>query len=118
MMKWAAAFGAVTVLALATGAATAEDWHRHFEYDRGPHRFGPRCEYGIRAHGESPLLAFGGGGGARKAEARAIRDWQEEAVHLFGPRFGDWNLAADRNVHCDVNGLNFVCVARGNPCRP
>jgi hypothetical protein len=103
---------------VATSVASADDWHRgDYEYFKGPHRFGPLCEYRIAAHGAAPLALFGGPREIRRAEARSIRDWEFEASRLFGPRYGGWELAAGKEVHCDVRGLQFVCTAAANPCR-
>ena len=108
---------AVIACAVATGAL-AQDWRRgEYEYFKGPHRFGPLCEYRIRARGSAPLALFGGAHQVRKAEARSIRDWEFEAARLFGPRYGAWDLAAGKELRCDVRGLEFVCVASAHPCR-
>lgn len=106
------------VMAIAATTASAQDWRRgDYEYFKEPHRFGPLCEYRIRAHGGAPLALFGGRREIRKAEARSIRDWEFEASRLFGERYGSWALAAGKELHCDVSGLEFVCTAAANPCR-
>ncbi len=85
--------------------------------DRGPHRFGPLCEYRIRAHGSAGVVLFGGGHQVRKAEARSVQDWEFEAARLFGPRYSSWALAVGRELRCDTRGLDFVCTASAHPCR-
>ena len=108
----------VAIGGIATTAASAEDWHRgDYEYFKVPHRFGPLCEYRIGAHGSAPLALFGGAREIRKAEMRSIRDWEFEAARLFGPRYGSWELAVGKELHCDVRGLQFVCAAVAHPCR-
>jgi hypothetical protein len=113
----------VAVVALIAGtvstAVSAQDWRRgEYEYFKGPHQFGPLCEYRIGAHGSAPWKLFGSAKEVRKAELRSIGDWEFEAARLFGPRYGHWDLAADKRVHCDVRGLEFVCSAVAYPCRP
>jgi hypothetical protein len=106
-------------LAVAGGVtgASAQDWRRDYEYDRGPHRFGPTCEYRIRAVGSAPVALFGGGAQAHRASARSIADWEYEAARLFGPRYANWELAAGKEVRCDARFLRFTCFASAHPCR-
>jgi hypothetical protein len=107
------------ILLIWSTAASAQEWRRgEFEYFKGPHRFGPHCEYRIGARGSAPVLLFGGAHQAHKAERRSIGDWEYEAGRLFGPQYARWELAMDRRVHCDVRGLEFVCTAVAHPCRP
>jgi hypothetical protein len=106
------------LVGLGAGGAMAEEWQRgEFSYDKAPHKFGPLCEYRIRAAGGAPLALFGGNKEVRKAEARSIKDWEGEASHLFGPRYGSWARAAGKEVHCEIKGLRFECFAAANPCR-
>src|SRR6516164_5678738 len=107
------------VAGTATTGAMAQEWRRgEYEYFKGPHRFGPHCEYRIGAHGTAPWRLFGSAKEVRKAELRSIGDWEFEAGRLFGPQYAHWELAADKRVHCDVRGLEFVCSAAAYPCRP
>jgi hypothetical protein len=115
---YATAAACVVLVSFGIPSARAQDWRRgEYEYRREPHRFGPLCEYGIRARGSAPVAFFGGAREVRKAEARSIRDWEFEASRLFGPRYGTWALAAGKELHCDARGLEFVCVAFAHPCR-
>jgi hypothetical protein len=108
----------VTIIAGAATVASAQDWRRgDYEYFKGPHAFGPLCEYRIRAQGGALVALFGGRHQVRKAEGRSIRDWEYEAARLFGPRYASWDLAAGKELHCDVRGLEFVCTASAHPCR-
>jgi hypothetical protein len=96
----------------------AQDWRRgEYEYFKESHRFGPLCEYRIRARGSAPVALFGGAHEVRKAEARSIRDWEFEAGRLFGPRYAGWALAMGKELRCDAKGLEFVCTATAHPCR-
>ena len=70
-----------------------------------------------RKRGEAPVDLFGGHHEAHKAEQRSINDWANEARRLFGERYGNWELAQGKDVHCNVRGAEFVCVAAANPCR-
>jgi hypothetical protein len=111
---------ASAVVSTAVGATSsfAQDWRRgEYEYFKEPHRFGPLCEYRIRARGSAPVALFGGAHEVRKAEARSIRDWEFEAGRLFGPRYAGWALAMGKELRCEVKGLEFVCTATANPCR-
>ena len=117
LMVWAGSAVLAAALSGAT-AANADDWRRgEFAYDKGEHRFGPDCEYRISARGEAPVDLFGGHHEAHKAEQRSINDWANEARRLFGERYGNWELAQGKDVHCNVRGAEFVCVAAANPCR-
>src|SRR5262245_55326603 len=110
--------GALAVAGLALTAASAQEWRRgEYEYFKEPHRFGPLCEYRIRARGSAPMALFGGAREVRKAEARSIRDWEFEASRLFGPRYSRWASAMGKELRCDVKGLEFVCAATAHPCR-
>ena len=116
--------GRVTALALilcAVGAASgaqAQDWRRgEYQYFKEPHKFGPHCEYRIAAHGGAPVALFGGAREARKAEQRAIRDWEFEAGRLFGAKYSAWTRAMGKELRCSVKGLEFECLAAANPCR-
>jgi hypothetical protein len=105
-------------LALTFDSAAAQEWRRgEFEYFKGPHKFGPLCEYGIRARGSAPVALFGGAHEVRKAEARSIQDWELEASRLFGPQYGGWAQAMGKELHCEAKGLEFVCTAVAHPCR-
>ena len=114
-----ACLGLAALLTMAAGAgASAQEWRRgEYEYFKGPHRFGPLCEYRIGAKGSAPVKFFGGGHQAVKAERRSIEDWEFEARRLFGPRYASWELAMDKRVRCDARGLEFVCTAVAHPCR-
>ena len=119
--SWAIAVlgSAAIAVVIGAGAASAQEWRRgEYEYFKGPHRFGPTCEYRIGAKGSAPMKLFGGGRDVRKAERRSIGDWEFEARRLFGPQYANWDLAADKRVHCDARGLEFVCSAVAYPCRP
>ena len=106
-----------TLMTAATGA-WAQDWRRgEYQYFKEPHKFGPLCEYRIAAHGGAPIAFFGGAKEVRKAEARAIRDWEFEAARLFGPRYEAWQRAMGKELRCGVKGLEFECLAAANPCR-
>jgi hypothetical protein len=97
---------------------SAQEWRRgEYEYFKGPHHFGPMCEYRIGARGSAPVSLFGGEHQVRKAELRSIGDWESEAGRLFGPQYAHWDLAMDKRVHCEVRGLEFICSAAGHPCR-
>ena len=115
-----ARIGIAALLAVvATAGASAQEWRRgEFEYFKGPHKFGPHCEYRIGARGSAPVKFFGGGHEVRKAEVRSIGDWEFEAGRLFGPQYAHWDLAMDKSVHCETKGLEFVCTAVAHPCRP
>jgi hypothetical protein len=118
--KFALALLASTTLtagATVTGVS-AQDWRRgEYEYFKEPHRFGPLCEYRIRARGSAPVALFGGAHQVRKAEARSIRDWEFEASRLFGPRYAGWGLAMGKELRCEARGLEFICSASAHPCR-
>src|SRR5215470_9002642 len=88
-------FAGIAALTMACAmSASAQEWRRgEYEYLKEAHRFGPLCEYRIRARGAAPVALFGGAHQARKAEARSIRDWEFEAARLFGPRYSGWGLA-------------------------
>jgi hypothetical protein len=106
------------VAGLALTAASAQEWRRgEYEYFKEPHRFGPLCEYRIRARGAAHVALFGGGHQVRKAEARSVQDWEFEAARLFGPRYSSWALAMGKELRCDVRGTEFVCAASAHPCR-
>jgi len=106
------------VASVAATSAVAQEWRRgEYEYFRQPHRFGPLCEYRIRARGSAPVVLFGGGHQVRKAEARSIQDWEFEAARLFGPHYSSWALAMGKELRCDTKGLDFVCSASAHPCR-
>ena len=111
--------GIAGLLALAAGAtASAQEWRRgEYEYFKGPHKFGPHCEYRIGARGSAHVKFFGGAHQVRKAELRSIGDWEFEARRLFGPQYASWDLAMDKRVRCDTKGLEFVCTAVAHPCR-
>ena len=110
--------GALAVAGLALTAASAQEWRRgEYEYFKEPHRFGPLCEYRIRARGAAHVALFGGGHQVRKAEARSVQDWEFEAARLFGPRYSSWALAMGKELRCDVRGTEFVCAASAHPCR-
>jgi hypothetical protein len=110
--------GLAAVVAVAgTAAVSAQEWRRDYEYDRAPHRFGPQCEYRIRAVGSAPATLFGAGDQARRASARSIRDWEFEAERLFGPRYASWDFAAGKEVRCDARFMRFNCFASAHPCR-
>jgi hypothetical protein len=115
----AALVTAIAVLASAAlNAASAQEWRRgEYEYFKEAHRFGPLCEYRIRARGSAPVAFFGGGHQVRKAEARSIRDWEFEAARLFGPRYSGWGLAMGKELRCEIRGLEFICSASAHPCR-
>jgi hypothetical protein len=116
-------FGCLAYAALIAGIAStgalAQEWRRgEYEYFKGPHHFGPLCEYRVGARGSAPWKLFGNAREVRKAELRSIGDWEFEAGRLFGPQYAHWDLAAEKRVHCDVKGLEFVCSAVAYPCRP
>jgi len=109
---------AAVLTAVSASTSLAQDWRRgEYEYFKEPHRFGPLCEYRIRARGSAPVALFGGAREVRKAEARSIRDWEFEASRLFGPRYSRWASAMGKELRCDVKGLEFVCAATAHPCR-
>ncbi len=108
--------GAVLIVAAAS-IATAQEWRREYEYFKEPHRFGPLCEYRIRARGTAGVTLFGGGHQVRKAEARSVQDWEFEAARLFGPRYSAWGLAMGKELRCETRALQFVCTATAHPCR-
>src|SRR5262252_5148310 len=98
--------------AVASTGASAQEWRRgEYEYFKGPHKFGPHCEYRIGARGSAPVKFFGGAHEVRKAELRSIGDWEFEAGRLFGPQYARWDLAAGKRVHCETKGLELVCSA-------
>jgi len=106
-------------LAMVNAGASAQEWRRgEYEYFKEAHKFGPHCEYGIGAKGSAPIKFFGGAHEVKKAELRSIGDWEYEAGRLFGPQYAHWDLAADKRVHCETKGLDFVCSAIAHPCRP
>jgi len=104
---------------MAHSGVSAQEWRRgEYEYFKEPHKFGPHCEYRIGARGSAPVKFFGGAREVKKAELRSIGDWEYEAGRLFGPQYARWDLAADKRVHCETKGLEFVCSAIAHPCRP
>ena len=106
------------IAGVAVTSAFAQEWRRgEYEYFKEPHRFGPLCEYRIRARGSAPVALFGGAHQKHKAQERSIRDWEFEASRLFGPRYGGWVLAMGKELSCDVKGVDFVCTASAHPCR-
>jgi hypothetical protein len=114
-----AAIGLSGLLAGLLSAPTyAQEWRRgQYEYFKEAHRFGPHCEYRIRARGTAHVNLFGGGHQVRKAEIRSVQDWEFEAARLFGPRYSGWALAMGKELRCDVRGTEFVCTASAHPCR-
>src|SRR5215471_2272994 len=109
---------ALIIASVAVTGACAQEWRRgEYEYFKEPHRFGPLCEYRIRARGSAHVTLFGGGHQVRKAEARSVQDWEFEAARLFGPRYSSWALAMGKELRCDVRGAEFVCAASAHPCR-
>ena len=112
------ATSASIIAGVAVTSALAQEWRRgEYEYFKVPHRFGPLCEYRIRARGSAAVALFGGAHQKRKAEERSIRDWEFEASRLFGPRYAGWGLAMGKELSCDIKGLEFVCSASAHPCR-
>ena len=87
MARSGSRFARVALTALVAGivstAVSAQEWRRgEYEYFKGPHRFGPHCEYRIGAHGTAPWRLFGSAKEVRKAELRSIGDWvSREARH-------------------------------------
>jgi len=63
------------------------------------------------------MTFFGGAKELRKAEQRAVKDWEVEAARLFRPGYGAWRLAKGQELHCQVKGPEFECLAAANPCR-
>ena len=111
--------GALVLAGVMAVDANAQEWRRgEYEYFKEAHRFGPHCEYRIRARGSAHVNFFGGGHQARKAEARSIQDWEFDARRLFGPRYASWGLAMGKELRCNVKGTEFVCTASAHPCRP
>jgi hypothetical protein len=109
---------AVAVLMAAATGAWAEDWRRgEYQYFKEPHKFGALCEYRIAAHGGAPVTFFGGAHEVKKAEERAIRDWEFEAARLFGAKYEGWARAMGKELRCGVKGAEFECMAAANPCR-
>jgi hypothetical protein len=109
--------GLLTIVVSGAGVS-AQEWRRgEYEYFKGPHRFGPLCEYRIGARGSAPVALFGGGHQVRKAELRSIGDWEFEAARLFGPQYAHWDYAMEKRVRCEVKGLEFICSAVAHPCR-
>ena len=115
-----ACVGLAALLTVVSGVgASAQEWRRgEYEYFKGPHKFGPHCEYRIGARGAASMKFFGGGHEVRKAERRSIGDWEFEAGRLFGQQYAHWDLAMDKRVRCETKGLEFVCSAVAYPCRP
>jgi hypothetical protein len=106
-----------------TAAATTHDVFAQelrrveYEYVNAPHKFGPLCEYGVRARGAMPIPLFAAVLEVRKAEVRSIKDWEREVARLFGPRYGGWTQAQGKEVRCEAKGLEFICAAFAHPCR-
>lgn len=52
---------AAVLTAVSASTSPAQDWRRGgYEYFKEPHRFGPLCEYRIRARGSALVALFGG----------------------------------------------------------
>ena len=122
--KTMCAVAAVAGAVLATGAmmstVSAQGYtggeFRRFEGER--HRFGPRCLYRVESHGSADRRLFGGGGGAQKAEARAINFWQSQVASNLGPEYANWAYAQAKSASCRSRGLLALeCVVSANPCR-
>jgi hypothetical protein len=104
------------LVGLLSAPTYAQEWRRgQYEYFKEAHRFGPHCEYRIRARGSAHVNLFGGGHQVRKAEIRSVQDWEFEAARLFGPRYSGWALAmvnfARRAGHGFVCG---ICILPGS----
>jgi hypothetical protein len=116
---FAATAGAAFLIGALPGAAFAQEWRggefRRFETER--HRFGEFCTFRAQAHGIANGNLFSGRPGGR-AEARAIRHWEEQVAIAYGPRFASWGLAEGKTASCArKNLLEIECVVAANPCR-
>ena len=116
-----AAFAGGMVLLGSAASAQPGDGYRNGEFreHHGQHRFGPRCFHRVSAEGFGQLNVFGGSGGGRKAQARAILHWSEQVASRFGGHVARWDAARGREVNCRRGGpigLEMVCVASGHPC--
>lgn len=101
----------------ATAAPALADFRgdRH-EVFRDRHDHGKRCAYRLGAYGEGSTDFFRGGSGLRKAEARAIRHWEDKARVEFGDRFANWSRAAAKDLRCDRQGPRVICQAVAVAC--
>jgi hypothetical protein len=116
---FAATAGAAFLIGALPGAASAQEYRggefRRFETER--HRFGELCTFRAQAHGIANGNLFSGRPGGR-AEARAIRHWEEQVALAYGPRFASWALAQAKTARCArKNLLEIECVVAANPCR-
>ena len=121
LLALASAAAVVTTLGLAAGSASAQggpDWRRGtFEQRPGAHRYGQRCIVRHVATGFAPVSFFGGGQGVRKAEARAVRSWENRVNEQHGPQFASFARAQGKQNRCIKKGLEIECIISAHPCR-
>jgi len=114
----AVAATATTLLALSATVASAQEWRRGtFEERRGEHRFGERCLYRVVGTGFAHIRFFGGGDGVAKAEARAVRSWENRVSEKYGRQFGEFRHAQGKENKCERRGDEIECIISAHPCR-
>ena len=115
MMGLAAA--AMALLSL-SAPSQAQDWRRgEWKRYNEPHSFGALCETRFEAFGQGQAALFGGGGGKRRAQARAVEHWSERVSSALGPHYADWARSQGQQLSCDMRGLDLVCRASAHPCK-
>ena len=112
----AAAALAVTI---APASAQQQDWRRgHFEERPGTHRFGEFCINRVVSQGFAHTQFLGNGRDAvRKAEARAVRSWENRVGEKYGPQFASFVRSQGKQNNCVRRGAEFECTISAHPCR-
>ena len=114
------AAAAVTAFALAIPAAQAQqDWRRgNFEERQEAHRFGEFCINRVVTQGFAHTQFLGSGRDAvRKAEARAVRSWENQVSAKYGPQFASFARSQGKANQCNRRGDEFECTISAHPCR-
>ncbi len=113
------AAAAMAALSLSIAPASAQqDWRRgNFEERREAHRFGEFCIYRVVSHGFAHANFFSGKDAVRKAEARAIRSWENQVSAKYGPQFASFARSQGKANQCNHRGSEFACTISAHPCR-
>jgi hypothetical protein len=110
---------AICVVVMSASGASAQEWRggEFRRFDQEKHRFGERCMFRVEARGFAEKKFFGGGG-ARKAELRAIQHWEGEVSKAFGPQYAIWSRSKGQSARCVPKGIaDLECIVSANPCR-
>ena len=116
----ATAVAAMAALTLSIAPADAQqDWRRGgFEERHGAHNFGEFCVHRVVTTGFAHVNFLGSGRDAvRKAEARAVRSWENQVSAKFGPQFASFARANGKANQCNHRGSEFECTISAHPCR-